>query len=76
MIWFVHRAAGPGTPITSAHEDHMPGYNDEQLDDTTNAEMKAYRTLVTTPSKPGKLDNLIATLATKGVISAQDQSGL
>ena len=51
-VFYVHRNGGPGTPISMAGEHQQPGYADEALDDPTNAEIPAYRAIVTAPAAP------------------------
>lgn len=41
-IWFVHRAGGPGTPISWAGQYLQKGYAEEQLDDANSAELQGF----------------------------------
>jgi len=50
MIWYVARDGGGD--IVYASPTHQPGYNDEALDDASNAEIQAYRAAVTTVTHP------------------------
>lgn len=55
MIWFVHREGGA---ISAAFTYEQPGYADEALDDSANAEIIAYRSSVTaiSPGQPQPYD--------------------
>lgn len=57
-VWYIHR--NPDKSIASAHGDHMPGYNDETLDDASNAEIKAWLAKVRTPPVVTPADKLAA----------------
>ncbi len=78
-IWFVNRNTGKLGPITSAHQDHMVGYNDEALDDLVSVELQNFLAACRVVPDPSTAANMAdkqarATLYAAAVLAGKTQA--